>query len=167
MWRCHTSPSKGKSWNLISSNSVADVYLLGYWLANPNVHRLLKTVHLSTPALPRRLSVIFLWEELSQRALIPILNTLLDIICIVGGRWGAHSYLALLKNNRVTYLFWNRLLSLCWLFHNMMTNWNYFKRINDECVWTLIFDRHWHVFFLTWLPTNSKWRVVLYIKIKI
>ena len=44
---------------------------------------------------------------------------------------------------------------------------------NEILIWrwnnssgTLIVDRHWCVFFLTWLSTNIKWRLVLLIEIK-
>ena len=152
---------KGKGWNLISSNSVAGVYLPAYWLSNTDIHRLLNPGHLPTPALPQRLSLIFLWAEFSQRAPIPIFNPLQDTVYIVRGIWSAHSYLALPKNNKGTYWFWNKLISLCWLVQNVMTNWKCFGIINYGCSWTSIVDRHLHVFFITWRPTNSKWRVVL------
>ena len=56
----HTSYTKFKDQNIIISNSVAGVYLPAYWLDNPNVHWLLKPVQMPTPALPSRLSLIFL-----------------------------------------------------------------------------------------------------------
>ena len=89
------------------------VYLPVYWLYNPNVHRLLKPGHMPTPALPKRLSLIFLWEEFSQTDPIQIVNPLLDTVCIIGGRWCAHSYFYLPKNNKEADCFLNRLLSLC------------------------------------------------------
>ena len=161
MIRCHTSSPKGKGQNLISSNSVAWVYIPSIWLENPNVHRFLKQGHLATPALPKIIFLIFLWAELPRRDLIPIVNQLLYTLYIVEGRWGAHFYLYLPKNNKETDCFWNRLISLCWLVHNVMTNWKCFGRINDVCSLTWIVDRHLHVYYLNWWPTNSKRRVVM------
>ena len=120
--RCHTSSLNGKFWNLISSNLVAGVNLPASWLDNRNVHRFLNLERLPTPALPKSISLIFLLAELSWRAPIPIVNPLLYTVCIFGGRWGEHSYLDTPKNNKETDWFWNRLLSLCWLVHNVMTN---------------------------------------------
>ena len=132
-----------------------------YWLENPNLHRLITTGKLTTLDLTKRLYLIFLWAELSRRATIPIPNPLLYTVYIVGGWQGAHSYSALLKNNKETDCFRNRLLSLCWIVQNVITIWNIFGRINDECIWNWIVDRHWNVFLITWWPTNRKWRVVL------
>ena len=106
--RCHTSSPKGKGQNLISSNSVAGAQLPDCWLDNPNVHQLLNPGQLTTPALPKRFSVIFLWAELSQRAPISIINPPLKTVCIFGGRWDAHSYLDSPKNNKKTDNFRNR-----------------------------------------------------------
>ena len=140
---------KEKGWNLISSNSVARAYLPEYSLANPNVHQLLTPGQLPTPALPKRHSLIFLWEEFSQRDPTPIVNPLLNKIFIVGGKWGTHSYSTPPKNNRGTDSFWNRLLSLCWFVDNVMKIWQFFGKINDEYIWTCIVYRNWNVFYLT------------------
>ena len=90
--RCHTSSPKGKDRNLISSNSVMGACFPAYQLANPNVHRLLTQVQLPTPALLKRIYLIFIWQELSQRAPILIFNPLLDIVYIVGGQWGVQYF---------------------------------------------------------------------------
>ena len=110
---CHTIYPKENPQNLLSYYSVSGEKLPDSWLDNPNVHRLLMPVQLPTPALPNRLSLIFIWAELSQRAPIPIANPLLDTVCIVGGQWGAHYYSTSLDNNKETYCFRIRLLSLC------------------------------------------------------
>ena len=165
----------GKVIDLISSNSGAGVYLPSIWLSNTNVNWLINLVHLPNPLLPTRLSLIILWAELSGSDPIPIVNPLLYTVCIVGGKLDAHSYLGLLKINKETDCFGVRLLSLCLLVYNMMTNWKYFGRINDEisyklkffgkindeCSWTWIVARHSHLFYLTWWATNIKLRVVL------
>ena len=111
--RCHTSSLKCKFRNLLSSNSLARAQLPAQWLANPNVHWLITPEKLPTPALPKRLSLIFIWAELSRRARIPIFNILLNTVCIVGGRQGTHSYLPLPKNYKEKVFFRSRLLSLC------------------------------------------------------
>ena len=80
--RWHTISPKGKGQILLSSNSVAEMYLPASRLDNQNVHRLLKPVHLPTPALPKRISLIFLWEELSWRDPITIVNPLQYKVCI-------------------------------------------------------------------------------------
>ena len=76
-----TTP-KGKDRNLLSSNSEAEIYFPDCLLANQNLHRLLKRGHLPTPALPKRLSLIFLWAELSRNAPIPIVKPLQYTVCI-------------------------------------------------------------------------------------
>ena len=108
--RCHTRPPKGKSQNILSSNSVAVVYIQSSRLDNPNVHQLLNPVHLPTPDLPKRLSLIFLWAEFSRRAPISIVNTLLYTVCTIGGRWGAQYYLASPENNTKIDCFLDRIL---------------------------------------------------------
>ena len=80
--RCHTSYPTGKCLNLLSSNVVAGMYFPDWWLANQNLHWLLKPGHLPTPALPKRLSLIFLWAELSRRDPILIVNPLQYTVCI-------------------------------------------------------------------------------------
>ena len=131
--RCHTGSPKGKGQNPISSNSVAGVYLPAYWLDNPHIQRFLNMWHLRTPELTERLSLIFLWYELPQRDPIPIVNPIPDTVYIFRGQWGAHSYLDSLKIYKGIDCFWNRLLSLWWLVHNVMKNWRYFGSINDDC----------------------------------
>ena len=111
--RRHTISLKGKGRNIISSTSVAGAQLLDYWLANTNVHQLLKLGYLPTLLLPNTISPIFLWAEFSQRNHITIDNPLLNIVYIFGGRWGTHSYSDSPKNNKETYYFRNGLLSLC------------------------------------------------------
>ena len=110
--RWHTISSKVKDQNLIKYNSVAGEQIPACWLANPNIHQLLKPTQLPTTALPKRLSVIFLWAEFYQRDPIPIFNPLLKTVRICGGRWGAHSYLASPKNNKKCTTFIIGLLSL-------------------------------------------------------
>ena len=139
--RCHMVYPKFKVRNLISSNSVAGAYILALLLANPNLHRLLKPVKLPTPVLLKRISLIFLWEDFSQRDTIPIVNALLYKFYIFVVWWCAHSYLALLKNNKETDCFRNRLLYFCLLVHNVMTNW---KKIKEQImsifhIWFLIY----------------------------
>ena len=73
---------KGKYRNLLGSNSVAEMYLPACWLANQNVHQLLNLAHLLTPALSKRLSLIFLRMELYLRDPIPIVNPLIYTVCI-------------------------------------------------------------------------------------
>ena len=158
---CHTSSPKCKVRNLKISNSVGCSYLPAYWLSNPKLHQLLTLGKLPTSALPKRLHLIFLWEEFPRRVPIPIVNILLDTVCIFVWIWIAHSYLDLPKNNKEKDFFRNRLLSLFWLVYNMMKTWKFFGRINYECSLTYIVDRYWHVFFLTWWPTNIKWRMVM------
>ena len=68
------------------------MYLQYYWLTNTNVHPLLMPLQLTTAALPKRISLIFLWVELSQRDTILIVNPLLKTVSIFGGKWGEHSY---------------------------------------------------------------------------
>ena len=109
--RCHKSSLKGKCQNLIISNSVAGEYLPAYWLSNPKLHWLLNPGQLTTTALPKRLYLIFIWQEFSQRDPIPIFNPFLNIAFIIGERWVKQSYLASLKNTETDY-FRNGLLSL-------------------------------------------------------
>ena len=113
--RCYMSSPKGKGQNLISSKSVVGVYLPACWLANPKVHRFLKPGQLPTPTLPKRSSIIFLWEEFSQRAPIPIFNPLLNTVRVFVGIWGAHSFQSSPKH---------------------------IGRIIDECIFTFIVDRY-------------------------
>ena len=80
--RCHMRSPKGKGLNLLISNSVAEMYFPAYFLDNKNVYRLLKLGHLTTLALPKRLYIIFIWAELSQRDPITIVNTLQYTVCI-------------------------------------------------------------------------------------
>ena len=110
--RYQTSSSKGKCQKLISSNSVMRAYLSAYWLANPNTHWLLTLGKFPIFALIKRLSLIFIWVEFFRKAPIPIFNPLLYTVCIVGGKWGAHSYSDSPKNNKETYFFWNRIIYL-------------------------------------------------------
>ena len=93
---------KGKVQNLIISNTVAGVCLPDSWLDNPNVHLLLNLGHLSTPALTKMIYLIFLWAEFFRRGPIPVVNPSLYKVCLVGGRWGAHSNLVLPKNKKET-----------------------------------------------------------------
>ena len=109
--RCHTISPEGKGRNIISSNSVAIMYVSDCWLENKNVHWLLNPGHLPTPALHKRLSLIFLRRKFSHRSPIPIFNTIIYTVCIVGGRWGAHSYLALPEDYTIDLKI--GLLSLC------------------------------------------------------
>ena len=88
-------------------NSLAGGYLPACWLANSNVHWLHTLGQLPTHALPKRLHLIFLWAEFSQRAPITIANPILKPVLIFGGKWGAHSYLVSHKNNEETYNFQN------------------------------------------------------------
>ena len=111
--RCHTSSPKGKGRNLISSNSLDRAQLTAYWLENQNVHRLLNPGQLPTHAVPKRLSLIFLLTVFSQRDPIPIVNSIIDTVCIVGGRWVAHYYSPSPKNSKEIDCFQNRLLYLC------------------------------------------------------
>ena len=80
--RCHTSSPKGKCRNLLIYNSVAEMYFPACWLANANIHRLIKPGHLPTPTLPKRISIFFLWEEFSWRAPTEIVNPLQYTVCI-------------------------------------------------------------------------------------
>ena len=91
--RCNTISPKGKGQNLISSNLIAGIYLPASLFTNTNVHTLLNPGHLPTTALPKRLSLIFLWTEFPRRDPIPIVNPLLYTVCIFEGWWSAHSYL--------------------------------------------------------------------------
>ena len=52
--RCHISSPKGKGRNLLISNSVAEIYFPACCLANQNVHRFLKSGHLTTTALSKQ-----------------------------------------------------------------------------------------------------------------
>ena len=105
--RCHTRYPKGKVQNLISSNSVAFFYLPACWLANPNLHRLIMPILMSTPTIPKRIYLIFLWAEFPQRDPIPIIDPLLKTVYIFVGIWGAHSYLDSKKYNKTTDNFIN------------------------------------------------------------
>ena len=49
---------------------------------------------LTNTALPKRISLIFLWAEFDQRDPMPIVKPLPKTVCVFGGRWGVHSYLA-------------------------------------------------------------------------
>ena len=80
--RCHTSSPMGKGRNILSSNSVAEMYFQSCCFPNKNLHRLLKPVHLPIPALPKRIYLILLWVELSRRAPTPIVNPLQYTVCI-------------------------------------------------------------------------------------
>ena len=88
MLRCHTGSPKGKDQNLLISNSVSEIYLPDCRLYNQKVHRFLNPLHLPTPALTKRLSLIFLWEEFSRRAPIPIVNPLQYTVCICWSEMG-------------------------------------------------------------------------------
>ena len=46
-------------------------------------------------------------------------------------------------------------------------NWKCFVRLNDDCIWTWIVDRHKYVLCLTWWPNNSKQRVFICFQISI
>ena len=105
--RYHTSSQKVKGLNLISSNSVVGAQLLACWFANPKLHQFLKPGQLPTPALPKRLSLIFSQANFPRGDSIPIVNTLLNTVRICGGKLGAHSYLASPKNNKETDNFGN------------------------------------------------------------
>ena len=106
--RCYTSSPKGKIQNLIRSNSVAGAYLPACCFSNPNLHRLLILGQLSTPVLPKGISLIFPWVEFSRRASISIVNLLVKTVSVFGGRWGAHSYSDSPKYNKIK----NNLLNL-------------------------------------------------------
>ena len=112
---CHTRYPKDKSRNQLSSNSVAEMYLPDRWLENKDVLRLLKPGHLPTPALPKRISLIFLLEEFYQRAPIPIVNTLQYKVCICWRTMGCtllFGFAAILHN---LFQNWPVLLVLtCW-----------------------------------------------------
>ena len=111
--RCHTSSPKGKGRNLISSNSLLGAQLPACWLANPDVHRFLNPGQLTTPALPKRISVIFLWTEFFQRYHIPIFNPLLKKFVFFEGD-GAHTLICLhQKITRKEIIFLIGVLSLC------------------------------------------------------
>ena len=104
---------------------------------------------LTIPVLPRRLSLIFLWTELSRRYPIPIVNTVLKKFLFLGGG-GVHTLICLhWKITRKQIFLLIYFLYLCWLVDNVMTNWIFFGKIIDECSLTLIFYRHWRVFFLS------------------
>ena len=109
------------------------------------------TVQLPTPALPKRLSLSFLWEEFSQRAPIPIVNSLHKTVRVFGGQWVAHSYLDSPNYNKITNNFQNRLsllvLTCLQCYYKLNGR---FEKIIYECGLTLIVDDYLHVFFLTY-----------------
>ena len=112
--RLHTIYPKGKGQKLINSNSVAGAQIPACWLASPNVHWLITLGQLNTPALPKRLSLIFLWAEFSLRSSIHIVTPLLNTVRIFGGRWDVHSYLSSPTYNKKTDNFrnWSPILVL-------------------------------------------------------
>ena len=143
--RFHTSSPKGKFRNLLISNSVAEIYFPACWLANQNVHQLLNPGHLTTPALPKRLSLILLWAELSQKDPTPIVNPLQYTVCIscIAMGWtllfGFNVILHNLFQIRPSLLvlnFWQRdeNLEMFWE-HKWWVSYikKCFGRINDEC----------------------------------
>ena len=143
---------KGKVRNLTSSNLVAVEYLISCWLVNPNINHLLMTGQL----------LFFLWENFSQRGPIPKFNPLLKTVCVFGGKWGAHSYSDALNYNKITNNFLNQiplLVLTCWKYDEKLNVG--FENIIDVRSFALIVDSHWHVLFLTYWPTNIKWRSVM------
>ena len=106
---------KGKGRNLLSSNSLVEMYLPAFFLANRNVHRLLKPGHLPTTTLPRRISLIFLWAEFYRSAPLPIVNPIQYTVCICWREMGCtllFGFAVILHN-----LFQNRpplLVLTCW-----------------------------------------------------
>ena len=118
--------------------------------------------HLTTTAFPKRLYLIFLWAEWSQRDPIPIVDPLLKIVCIFVVLWGAHYYFSSTKYNKITYNFQNRPPLLVMAFWQCNDKLNVgFEFVFDECSFALIVDSHRHVIFLTYWQTNSKRRLVL------
>ena len=143
-------------------------YLPYSWLANPNVNQLLIPGQLPTPVIPKRPSLIFLWEECSRKTPIPIVDPLLKNVYIFGGQWGAHSYLDSPKYNRITDNILNRpplLVLTCWQFDAKLNV--SFGKIIDECSFALVFDSHWYMLFLTYWQKNRKWMFVLLPKLVI
>ena len=154
--------AKAKVQNLISSNSVAGAYLPACWLANPILHQLIIPGQLPTTVLPNMLSLILPWADFSRRDPIPTINPLLKTFCVFGGRWGAHSYSDLIWYNRINNKFRNRIPLLVLNFWQCDDKLNVgFERIIDESSFTFIVDSHWYVLFLTYWPTNIKWRSVM------
>ena len=100
---------------------------------------------LPTPALHKRIYLIFLWVELYQIALIPILNPLLKTVCILeldGVHdiiWNHKNYDKITNNSRNQRLL---LVLTCYQCDNI------FKSIIDECIFALIIDRHYNVYLL-------------------
>ena len=109
MLRLHMRSPKGKGRKPIISNPVLGAQLQACLLANPTIHRFIIPGQLTSPALPKRLSLIFLLEVLSQRSPITIVNPLLKTFCFFGGIWGAHYCLASPKYNKKTNNFQNQL----------------------------------------------------------
>ena len=113
--RCHMRPPKEKCGNLISSNSVVGMYFPACWLFNPNVHRLLKPVHLSTPTLPNILYLIFLRAGFFLRDPIPIFNSLVYTVCICWREMGFTLLFGFAVILHYLYKNWPPLLVLtCW-----------------------------------------------------
>ena len=125
---------------------------------------MLKPGHLPTPALTKRISLIFLWVELYRMDPTPIVNPLQYTVCIFWKEMGC----TLLFGFAVILHSWfqNRpplLVLTCWQCDDKL---NVFGRIINECSLTLIVYRYWHVFFITWWPTNRKWGVILLTEIE-
>ena len=113
--RCHMSSPKGKGRNLISFNSVAVMYFPACWFVNTNVQWLPNLVHLATTALPKRLSLIFLWAGFSRRYPIPIVDPLIYTVCIFCRSMGCTLLFGF--SVRLRYWFKNRpplLVLTCW-----------------------------------------------------
>ena len=96
-----------------------------------------------TPALPKRLSLIFLWAEFSRRDAIPIVYSILKTVCIFGRKWGAHSYSTSPKYNKITDKFRYRppLLVLTCLQCDDKLNVD-FEKIIDQCSFALVFGSY-------------------------
>ena len=103
--------------------------------------KLLSYFQLPTPVLTKRLSLIFLWAEFSWRAPIPIVKPLLKMVCGFGGLWGAHSYSASQKYNKIPNNFWDQLSLLvinCWQCDDKL-NFGLKKRLmNEVLLWLLM-----------------------------
>ena len=109
-------------------------------MANPKVHQFFIPRQLPTPALYKRLSLIFLWVKFSQRASIPIVNPLLKTVCTFGGRWCAHYYSASPKYRKITYNFWNQpplLVTIFWKYDDKFNSVFEIKLMSAVFLWLL------------------------------
>ena len=78
---------------------------------------------------------------ISQRDPIPIVNPLLKMVFVFGGRWGAHSYSYSPKYNRITNKFRNQLPLLVLTFLRCDDKLNVgFEKMIDECTFDFIVD---------------------------